>query len=156
MAFDDPKTFMERFAEWIRSVCQGQPMFISDNHGIDWQFINWYLHHFLNKNPFGHSSTRCNGPLSAATTAGSSGFWKQRLPAPEAPRPDFLKLRRGHKPTPRAKQRGTRNSAKARRSGCASLGVAADRRKAAMATRRSITSPVRNHALPSAAVTSTA
>ena len=32
-------------------------MFISDNNGFDWQFINWYFHHFLGKNPFGHSST---------------------------------------------------------------------------------------------------
>ena len=32
-------------------------MFISDNNGFDWQFINWYFHHFLGQNPFGHSST---------------------------------------------------------------------------------------------------
>jgi len=32
-------------------------MFISDNNGFDWQFINWYFHHFLIKNPFGFSST---------------------------------------------------------------------------------------------------
>jgi hypothetical protein len=32
-------------------------MFISDNNGFDWQFVNWYFHHFLDKNPFGHSST---------------------------------------------------------------------------------------------------
>lgn len=32
-------------------------MFISDNNGFDWQFINWYFHHFLSHNPFGFSST---------------------------------------------------------------------------------------------------
>ena len=32
-------------------------MFISDNNGFDWQFINWYFHHFTGGNPFGHSST---------------------------------------------------------------------------------------------------
>jgi hypothetical protein len=32
-------------------------MFISDNNGFDWQFINWYCHHFLGENPFGFSST---------------------------------------------------------------------------------------------------
>ena len=32
-------------------------MFVSDNNGFDWQFINWYFHAFLGKNPFGHSST---------------------------------------------------------------------------------------------------
>ena len=30
LAFDDPKMVMERFADWIRSVCQGQPMFLSE------------------------------------------------------------------------------------------------------------------------------
>ena len=28
-----------------------------DNNGFDWQFINWYFHHFLGDNPFGFSST---------------------------------------------------------------------------------------------------
>ncbi|WP_237564776.1 hypothetical protein [Blastopirellula marina] len=32
-------------------------MFISDNNGFDWQFISWYFHHFLGRNPLGHSST---------------------------------------------------------------------------------------------------
>ena len=30
--------------------------FISDNNGYDWQFINWYFHHFTGANPFGFSS----------------------------------------------------------------------------------------------------
>ena len=30
---------------------------ISDNNGFDWQFINWYFHHFTGSNPFGFSST---------------------------------------------------------------------------------------------------
>ena len=56
-AFDEPKTVMEAFAAWIEQHSQGRPYFISDNNGFDWQFINWYFHHFLDKNPFGHSST---------------------------------------------------------------------------------------------------
>ena len=32
-------------------------MFISDNNGFDWQFINWYFHHFIGASPFGFSST---------------------------------------------------------------------------------------------------
>ena len=32
-------------------------LFISDNNGFDWQFVNYYFHHFLGRNPFGHSST---------------------------------------------------------------------------------------------------
>jgi hypothetical protein len=29
---------------------------VSDNNGYDWQFINWYFHHFTGENPFGFSS----------------------------------------------------------------------------------------------------
>jgi hypothetical protein len=57
LAFDDPKAVMQQFVDWVGSVIHGQPMFISDNNGFDWQFINWYFHHFLGDNPFGHSST---------------------------------------------------------------------------------------------------
>ena len=56
LAFDDPATVMQSFANWVKQQSHGQPMFISDNNGFDWQFINWYFHHFLDRNPFGHSS----------------------------------------------------------------------------------------------------
>ena len=57
MAFDDPKSVMESFRDWVKTECKGRAMFISDNNGFDWQFINWYFHHFLGSNPFGFSST---------------------------------------------------------------------------------------------------
>ena len=57
LGFDDPKAVMERFAAWIAENCDGRPFFVSDNNGFDWQFINWYFHHFTGTNPFGHSST---------------------------------------------------------------------------------------------------
>tara|TARA_R110002096_G_scaffold273422_9_gene467273 strand:- start:11240 stop:11758 length:519 start_codon:yes stop_codon:yes gene_type:complete len=57
-SFENPKRVMEQFRDWIAESNQGgQPMFISDNNGFDWQFVNWYFHHFLQKNPFGHSSS---------------------------------------------------------------------------------------------------
>lgn len=56
LEFDDPKEVMQQFADWVRAVSQGRPMFIADTGGFDWQFINWYFHHFLGENPFGHSS----------------------------------------------------------------------------------------------------
>lgn len=31
---------MRRFADWVREHSKGPPMFISDNKGLDWQFIN--------------------------------------------------------------------------------------------------------------------
>ncbi len=57
LGFDDAKTVMERFAAWIAETGEGRPLFISDNNGFDWQFVNWYFHHFCGANPFGHSST---------------------------------------------------------------------------------------------------
>ena len=57
LEFDDPKTVMQAFADWIGAECDGRAFFISDNNGFDWQFINWYFHHFLGNNPFGFSST---------------------------------------------------------------------------------------------------
>jgi len=57
LTFDDPKVVMKNFNEWIEQVSKGKALFISDNNGYDWQFINWYFHHFLKNNPFGYSST---------------------------------------------------------------------------------------------------
>jgi DNA polymerase III alpha subunit (gram-positive type) len=56
LAFDDPKEVMQRFAGWLAKECGGRMLFISDNNGFDWQFINWYFHHFIGRNPFGFSS----------------------------------------------------------------------------------------------------
>lgn len=57
LSFHEPSEIMNQFADWIASNSQGRPFFISDNNGFDWQFINWYFHHFTGRNPFGHSST---------------------------------------------------------------------------------------------------
>ena len=56
LAFDDPAKVTAEFAAWVASVSKGRPMFVSDNNGFDWQWVNWYLHHFTGGNPFGHSS----------------------------------------------------------------------------------------------------
>ncbi|QDV38485.1 3'-5' exonuclease [Tautonia plasticadhaerens] len=57
LAFEPPEVVMARFRDWIERVNRDRPMFVSDNAGFDWQFVNWYFHHFLGENPFGHSST---------------------------------------------------------------------------------------------------
>lgn len=57
MAFPEPESVMRNFAEWLRGVSTDRLLFISDNNGFDWQFINWYFHHFTGANPFGFSST---------------------------------------------------------------------------------------------------
>jgi hypothetical protein len=57
LLFPDPKETMLQFNKWIDENNKGNPVFISDNNGFDWQFINYYFQHFLSSNPFGYSST---------------------------------------------------------------------------------------------------
>ena len=57
LAFDDPKRVMENFARWIAANAKGRPLFVSDNNGFDFGFVNWYFWRFTGDNPFGHSST---------------------------------------------------------------------------------------------------
>ena len=57
MGFPEPQETMADFADWVAQVGGARPMFVSDNNGFDWQFVNWYLHHYLGSNPFGFSST---------------------------------------------------------------------------------------------------
>ena len=56
LQFDDPKDVMLQLSEWIQTQSKGRPIFISDNNGYDWQFINYYFHYFLGNNPLGFSS----------------------------------------------------------------------------------------------------
>ncbi len=56
LEFDEPESVMRAFAAWLEQHCAGQRVFIADNNGFDWQFINWYFHHFTGGNPFGFSS----------------------------------------------------------------------------------------------------
>jgi hypothetical protein len=57
--FDDPAVVMESFANWVNSVNRnGRPIFTSDNVAYDWQWINYYLHQYLDKNVFGYSGRR--------------------------------------------------------------------------------------------------
>ena len=57
LEFPEADSVMRQFQAWLSEHSGGRPMFISDNNGFDWQFVNWYFHHFLGENPFGHSST---------------------------------------------------------------------------------------------------
>ena len=52
------KENFEEFEEWLKRVCKGRPVFVSDNPAYDWQFVNYYFHYFLGHNPFGHSARR--------------------------------------------------------------------------------------------------
>lgn len=58
LGFDEAKVVMEKFDAWLDEQSQGHPVFVSDNLAFDWQFINYYFHRFLGRNPFGFSGRR--------------------------------------------------------------------------------------------------
>lgn len=57
LQFAEPAEVTQSFAEWLRGISKDRLIFIADNNGFDWGFINWYFHHFTGANPFGFSST---------------------------------------------------------------------------------------------------
>lgn len=77
--FDNPGEVMLEFSKWIENVSDGKPTFISDNPAFDWQWINYYFHRYLGKNPFGFSARRI-GDLycGMVNNAGKNSEWKRK------------------------------------------------------------------------------
>lgn len=75
LTFDEPEIVMAQFADWLKEVSVGRPIFISDNNGYDFPWINWYFHKFYGKNPFGWSSRRI-GDLYCGLTKDAYSSWK--------------------------------------------------------------------------------
>ena len=94
LEFDDPFAVMTNFDRWLQENSQGKPTFISDNNSFDWQWINYYFHYYLGKNPFGFSSRRI-GDLYCGfrRDASLNQEWKKR----------FRKTRHDHNPVNDAK-----------------------------------------------------
>ena len=92
--FDDPAQVMRKFSDWLDENSNGRPIFISDNPAFDWQWINYYFHYYLGKNPFGFSARRI-GDLYCGMKmdTGLNSEWKQR----------FRKTQHDHNPVNDAK-----------------------------------------------------
>ena len=73
--FPEPVIAMSDFAKWIKETNIGHPVFISDNNGYDYSFINWYFHKYYGSNPFGWSSRRI-GDLYCGMKMDSQASWK--------------------------------------------------------------------------------
>lgn len=74
--FDEPEKVMKEFAKWIKENSIDKPIFISDNNGYDFAFINYYFHKFYGSNPFGWSSRRI-GDLYCGMKMDTRAQWKQ-------------------------------------------------------------------------------
>lgn len=88
LGFDDPKAVMENFRAWLAQQSKGRPVFVSDNVAFDWQFINYYFHRFLERNPFGFSGRRI-GDLYAGLVKDASRAteWKKYRVTPHTHNP---------------------------------------------------------------------
>lgn len=86
LRFPDPFSVMVDFKDWISTQANNKPIFISDNNGFDWQFINWYFHHFLGMNPFGFSSTNL-GSLYKGLVKDTSKSFKHLRKTPHTHNP---------------------------------------------------------------------
>ena len=65
------------FEQWLNRF-DGRVTFISDNPAYDWQFINYYFHFFLGRNPFGYSARRIGDFYSGLTgNFSNSTKWKR-------------------------------------------------------------------------------
>ncbi len=74
LAFPEPTDAMRRFATWVSALSKGRPIFVADNNGFDWQFINWYFHHFTGTNPFGFSSMNLGSLYKGAVRDADQSF----------------------------------------------------------------------------------
>ena len=83
--FDDPREVMERFEAWVVENSKGRPVFASDNLAFDWQFVNWYFHTYLGRNPFGWSGRRI-GDLYCGMVKDGYATWKHLRKTVSRPR----------------------------------------------------------------------
>ena len=73
--FEDPAQVMGDFERWVLEHGKGRPIFVSDNVAYDWQWINYYFHTYLGRNPFGYSGRRLSD-LYCGLVKDSFASWK--------------------------------------------------------------------------------
>lgn len=93
LTYPDPAITLAEFERWLQRFVKGRPIMISDNPAFDWQWINYYFWHFLNRNPLGFSARRI-GDLYAGLMKDAflSNDWKRfrRTPHTHNPVDDAL------------------------------------------------------------------
>lgn len=79
LEFPDPKKTMFSFDTWAKSAslrAKSNPLFMSDNNGFDWQFVNYYMHYFIGSNFLGFSSNNISNFYGGLNKQLRSGHWK--------------------------------------------------------------------------------
>ena len=88
LGFEEPPAVMGAFADWLAANTKSRPVLVSDNPAFDWQFINYYFHRYLGRNPFGFSARRI-GDLYAGLVkdASKASEWKKYRVTPHTHHP---------------------------------------------------------------------
>jgi DNA polymerase III alpha subunit (gram-positive type) len=70
LAFRKPEEVVPEFLAWVKRVhTKGdKPVFVSDNNGYDFGFVNYYLWRFAGENPFGHTSRNMSDLYKVCST----------------------------------------------------------------------------------------
>jgi hypothetical protein len=79
LKFDQASVVLPQAKAFVEKIMgDGHAVFISDNNGFDWQFMNYYLHKYAGGNPFGFSSRRI-GDFAAGLDRNykSANGWKK-------------------------------------------------------------------------------
>jgi len=76
----NPADVMFEFEEWVFLNAGKHCTFISDNPAFDWQWINYYFHRYVGRNPFGFSARRI-GDLYCGLVKNvkKNNEWKRRF-----------------------------------------------------------------------------
>ena len=87
-AFPHPEEAMCAFVEWVDATTEGHPVFVSDNPAFDWQFMNYYLHYYVGRNPFGFSARRIGDMYAGiCKDARSANNWRHMRKTPHTHNP---------------------------------------------------------------------
>jgi len=74
--FADPAETIQDLYDWINETTVGRPVMFSDNPAYDWQFVNYYSHYYIGRNPFGWSARRI-GDIWCGMKSDAYYKWKQ-------------------------------------------------------------------------------
>lgn len=73
----DASSVMQEFKQWLHSVSEGgssRLVFVADNAGFDWQFVNFYMHYYLGSNPLGYSCLSLTSLYKGVAKSMSASF----------------------------------------------------------------------------------
>ena len=87
--YPPPENATYGLSNWVHEVAgDTKPVFVSDNPGFDFAFVSYYMHRFVGKNVFGHSSRRIGDIYSGQVNdASKSSYWRQFRKTPQTHNP---------------------------------------------------------------------